>query len=98
MYYLLFYEIGDDFVDRRTPFRQEHLRLVRQSHQRGELVMSGPLSDMANAVLLFKADDSSVPERFAREDPYVKEGVAKSWRVLAWNASIPGDRINTGAD
>ena len=37
-YYALFYdELADDFVNRRAPFRVEHLGLARESHARGEL-------------------------------------------------------------
>ena len=92
MYYLLFYNVGDDFLERRGPFRQEHLQLCRQAQQRGELIMGGPLSEpLDSAVLLFRAEDASIPERFAREDPYVKEGVVKQWRVRGWTAVFYGE-------
>ena len=89
MHYLLFYDLADDFVNRRAPFRQEHLKLARQAQERGELIMGGAFSEPADgAVLVFQAEDDSIPERFAREDPYVKEGVVKQWRVRGWNVVI----------
>jgi len=39
MYYLLLYDVVDDFVNRRAPYRQEHLKLITEAHQRGELLM-----------------------------------------------------------
>ena len=92
MYYLLFYDLVDDFLDRRGPSRQEHLQFCRQAQERGELIMGGPLSEpLDTAVLLFRAEDASIPERFAREDPYVIEGIVKHWRVRGWTAVFYGE-------
>lgn len=88
-YFALFYETVDDFVNRRMPFRSEHLHLARGAHARGELVLAGALADPADgALLIFKADDQSVAERFAREDPYVMQGLVRRWHVRAWTVVI----------
>src|ERR1700745_3826516 len=34
MYFILIYEVLDDFVNRRAPFRTEHLKLVEEAHRR----------------------------------------------------------------
>jgi uncharacterized protein len=41
-YFALFYNVLDDFVTRRAPFRAEHLRLVGDAHDRGEIVLLAP--------------------------------------------------------
>ena len=35
MYYMLLYEVVDDFINRRAPFREEHLGMVQKAHERG---------------------------------------------------------------
>ncbi|MBV8056213.1 MAG: hypothetical protein JO071_13345, partial [Deltaproteobacteria bacterium] len=45
MYFVLLYEVGADFINRRAPFRPEHLKLLEQAHRRGDLVMAGAFSD-----------------------------------------------------
>jgi len=35
-------------------------------------------------VLLFRGDSPVAAGRFAKDDPYVKKGVVKSWRVREW--------------
>ena len=35
--YLLLYDVVADYLERRAPLRDEHLRLARESHARGEL-------------------------------------------------------------
>jgi uncharacterized protein len=89
MYWLLFYDLPDDYLDRRTPLRDEHLGLARAAHERGELVLAGALADPPDqAVLVFRADDPSVAEAFAASDPYVREGAVAAWRVRPWTVVI----------
>jgi uncharacterized protein YciI len=91
MHYLLFYEVVPDYVTRREEFRDRHLTLAWQAHERGDLVLGGVLADPVDgALLLFKGDSPAVAERFARSDPYVKNGLVTSWRVRLWS-TVVGD-------
>jgi len=94
MYWLLFYDVVDDYLERRVPLRDAHLGRARQAHERGELLLAGALADPADgAVLVFTADDVSVVEDFARDDPYVKEGLVTEWRIRPWTVVIgPGEQ------
>ena len=92
LHYLLIYDVVDDYVQRRTPFRQEHLGLAREAVARGELVLGGALAQPADgAVLLFKGDSPAAAEAFARADPYVQNGVVTRWRVREWTTVIGPD-------
>lgn len=51
-YFALFYEVVDDFVARREPFRGEHLRRAGDSHARGEIVLAGALAEPADGALI----------------------------------------------
>ena len=91
MYYLLIYKTVDDYVERRAPYRPEHLGYSNAAHARGELVMGGVLTDPVDtAVLVFKAESPAVAEEFARNDPYVKVGLIKDWSVRPWTVVIGG--------
>ncbi|MGO9340510.1 MAG: YciI-like protein [Terracidiphilus sp.] len=86
MHYLLFYEVGDDYVARRAEFRSAHLELAWAASARGELILGGALADPVDGTLiLFKGDSPSVAENFARVDPYVTSGIVKRWYVRQWN-------------
>lgn len=92
MHYLLFYDVSPDYVQRRAEFRTAHLRMAWASHDRGELVLGGALADPVDAaILLFKSDSPAAAESFAREDPYVKNGLVRSWRVRPWNTVVGSD-------
>ena len=87
MYWLLLYDLVDDYLERRAPLRPEHLALVEAAHGRGEIVMAGALADPADtAVLVFRS--SSAAEEFVTQDPYVKEGLVIAWRVRQWNVVV----------
>lgn len=54
--------------------------------------VGGPLADPADgAVLLFQGDSPAVAERFAAADPYVQNGLVKSWRVRPWTTVVGKD-------
>ena len=83
--YALLYYVVDDFVARRAPHREDHLRLVREAHGRGELLLAGALGDPPDrALLVFRVPDGLIAETFARRDPYVVKGVVRRWEVQPW--------------
>jgi uncharacterized protein YciI len=90
-YWLLLYDVVDDYLERRQAFRESHLGLAKAALERGELVMAGALAEPADgAVFVFKADTAQVAEDFAAADPYVTNGIVTSWRVRAWTVVIGG--------
>ena len=42
MHFLMIYEFGPDYLEKRGPFRSEHLRLAWESQARGEMVGEFP--------------------------------------------------------
>jgi uncharacterized protein YciI len=89
MYFALMYDLVDDYLERRGAFRAEHLALARAATERGEMVLAGAFADPADqALIVFEGTDRSVAERFAEADPYVRNGLVRSWRVRAWTVVI----------
>lgn len=94
-HFLLFYETAPDYLERRSQFRSEHLRLAWQAFERGEMVIAGALADPADgAVLVFAGEDSSHAEEFARNDPYVQNGLIARWYLREWT-TVVGDMAAT---
>ena len=88
-HYLLFYDTAADYLERRPMYRAAHLEKAQAAKARGELFLAGALADPADgAVLVFTAPDKSVPEAFARTDPYVTNGLITAWRVREWTTVI----------
>lgn len=90
--WLLLYDVVDDYITRRAPLRDEHLQRARASVARGELQLAGAFGDgfdnpspnVEGAALVFRSEDRTAAERFAREDPYVTNGLVTKWRVCEW--------------
>jgi hypothetical protein len=97
-HYVLFYEVVDDYVARRAEFREQHLRVARESLQRGELVFGGVLADPVNrALLVFHVSDKSKVEEFARKDPHVVNRLVRKWEVRQWNVVVGQEKPASAA-
>ncbi|VVE45339.1 hypothetical protein PPN31114_04380 [Pandoraea pneumonica] len=89
MHYLLIYDLVDDYLDRRAEFRDAHLALAWQAADRGDLLLAGALEDPVDtAALLFEGESAASAEAFANADPYVRNGLVKSWRVRPWKTVV----------
>ncbi len=89
-YYALFYDYPEDYLVRRQAFRAEHLALAEQARRDGRLFMAGALQPPDTALLVFRTESPREVEEFAQNDPYVKNGVAKAWRVREWTVVVGG--------
>jgi uncharacterized protein len=88
-YYALVYELVGDYLARRGAFREQHLRYAEEAHARGELLLAGAFAGPADkALLVFRAKDQGVVESFARDDPYVSQGLVARWEVRSWTVVI----------
>ncbi len=90
MYFALSYEYVPDVIERRKPFREAHLAIARKHHQDGRLVMAGAFDPPEGALFVFRAGSAAEVEAFARNDPYVQNGIVTSWKVRAWTVVVGG--------
>ena len=89
MHYVLFYEVVDHYADRRAPFRAAHLEYAKEAVERGDLVLGGAFANpIDGTMLLFKGSSPAVAERFAKDDPYVINGLVTRWRVREWTTVV----------
>jgi hypothetical protein len=90
-HYMLMMEFSETYAARRAEFRDAHLTRAWAAAARGELILAGALTDpLDTGLILFKADSPEVVERFARDDPYIANGLVTAWRVRQW-ATVVGD-------
>ena len=88
---VLIYDLVDDYLERRAALRADHLSLAQAAHDRGELLLAGAMIDPYDqALLVWSTDDVGIVEAFAQADPYVVNGLVRSWRVRTWNVVIGG--------
>jgi len=89
MHYLMFYDVVDDYAEKRVPFRTAHIAYARKAVARGDLVLGGALASPADgAVFVFRGSSQAVAEAFAAADPYVVNGIVSKWRVREWTTVV----------
>eukprot|EP00873_Tetraselmis_striata_P001614 jgi/Tetstr1/421878/TSEL_012778.t1 len=74
-YAILTYDYVPDILEKRGPYRAEHLAAAQKLKDEGKLMAAGALLDPE-------------AEEFAKNDPYVKAGLVPSWKVRQYMAAI----------
>lgn len=91
-HFILFYDVVDDYLERRKEFRAEHLALAKSAEARGELRYGGAYADPVDgAVLVFRSEDDTAARSFAESDPYVRNGLVRNWWIREWTAVVGAD-------
>lgn len=81
-YFLLNYKYVENVVEKRAPFRADHLNLAKTYKDNGKLLMGGAFADPVDgAAIVFQVDEKREVEEFVKNDPYVKGGIVTSWVV-----------------
>lgn len=81
--HLLVYEYVEDMTERRAPYREAHLELIRRYQADGRVVIAGGIGvPVHGGLLAFR--EASDAETFATEDPYKAAGLITSSRIEPW--------------
>jgi uncharacterized protein YciI len=88
-YYVLFYDYVPDMSERRKPYREAHLALVREWFAAGRLLMAGALTEpLDSAMLVFSVDKPGDVQPFVDQDPYIEAGLVRGFRVRPWTVVV----------
>jgi len=89
MLFVLTYDYVPDVLEKRTPFRPDHLALIKELHAAGRILYAGALEPVTDgALFIFRADSAADVEAFVKRDPYVKNGVVTGHRIRPWNVVV----------
>jgi len=86
--YVLLYESAADVATNASVHFPAHKSWLDRFAADGALLMIGPFADPQadGAMSIFTTREAA--EAFARDDPFVVNGVVRSWRVLEWNEAL----------
>lgn len=88
-YFILKYSLIPTYMEERGKYREEHLKLAKNYADRGLLVIGGALADPADeAILVFKTESEKEVAEFARQDPYVQNGLIAKTEIRKWSVVI----------
>lgn len=73
-----------DALERRTPFREEHLAGLRQQKESGVLLTLGPTEGSTHVFGLYEAENQAVVEALVKGDIYWRQGIWTEVAVYPW--------------
>ena len=76
--------------DARARVRPDHLAYMAGLHDRGRVVMGGPVGDGSGALGVLRVDSEEEVRAIIADDPYTAAGVAADHVVRPWTVAIGG--------
>lgn len=87
MKFVLFYELAAGGMPKVMENYPAHAARLREFHERGVLLMAGPLGNPAEGALaVFTVREAA--EEFVASDPFVTNGVVGNWRLMEWQEAL----------
>jgi uncharacterized protein len=77
-----------DILEKRTPYRPDHIKLAQGLQEKGVIVAGGAFNPPTGAVFIFSAENKDVVEGFVKKDPYVSAGLVTKYEIKEWTVVI----------
>jgi len=92
--YMLQYEYVENMLEKRAPFRAEHLALFGQQVQKGNVVLGGMLDyPPTGAAVIFRHLTSNDIEQFIQQEPYVINKLVTKYSIKPYIATSGDDLL-----
>ncbi len=88
MKYVLFYESSDKVAEKAAAHGPAHRKHWHPFRERGELLLIGPFRDPQSQGAMAVFTTREAAEEFADNDPFVVNGVVRSWEVREWDEAV----------
>jgi uncharacterized protein YciI len=73
-----------DALQRRTPFREEHLEGLRRQQEEGVLITLGPTEGSTHVFGIYEAENQATVETLVHNDVYWRNGIWTAVEVHPW--------------
>ena len=73
-----------DALQRRTPFREEHLEGLRRQQEEGLLITLGPTEGSTHVFGIYEAENQAAVETLVHNDVYWRNGIWTAVEVHPW--------------
>lgn len=94
MYYILFYDFVENYLEKRTPYRAAHFDHITPYVNNGQLRLGGAFANPADkAALVFYVDSRGIIEEFVKADPYYLNGLIRDYSIREWTVVVGKDFI-----
>jgi uncharacterized protein YciI len=84
MKFVLWGRYCENALEKRTPFREEHLAGLRQQKENGRLITLGPTEGSTHVFGIYEAESQAEVEALIRADVYWRQGIWTEFAVYPW--------------
>ena len=74
----------ENVLEKRAPFRQEHLDGLKKQKESGVLVTLGPTKDTTQVFGIYDAPNETTVRQLVENDPYWQNGIWLEYDVKEW--------------
>ena len=74
----------ENVLEKRVPYRQDHLEGLAQQKASGVLITLGPTKDTTKVLGIYEAQDEATVRQLVENDPYWKNGIWTEYLVKEW--------------
>ena len=74
----------ENVLEKRVPYRQEHLDGLKTQKESGVLVTIGPTQDLSMFFAIYDAANEESVKQVIEGDPYWKNGIWTDYSVKEW--------------
>ena len=82
--YVLWGSYCENALEKRTPYRQDHLAGLAKLKEQGILITLGPTQDNTQVFGIYEAENEQTVRQFVENDPYWKNGIWTDYQVKEW--------------
>lgn len=82
------YKYVPDIINKRQPYRQQHLQLLQSYVDKKQCLLGGALDSAEYAYIVFNVNDKNIAEDFVKNDPYVINKLVTDYNIDLWNVVI----------
>jgi len=88
MKFVLWGTYCSDVLERRTPYREEHLAGLTRQKEQGVLITLGPTQNLSHVFGIYDADSRDVVEELVTGDVYWRQGIWTAYEIHPWIQAI----------
>tara|TARA_B100000700_G_scaffold324713_1_gene431601 strand:- start:264 stop:533 length:270 start_codon:yes stop_codon:yes gene_type:complete len=77
-----------DALEKRTPYRNEHLNRLSNLKEEGTLITLGPTKCNKHVFGIFKGEDIKYVRKLVKDDIYWKEGIWTEFEIYSWTQAF----------
>jgi uncharacterized protein YciI len=86
--YVLLYESAENVAEKAPAYAAAHREYWHPFRERGELLLIGAFGDPQSQGAMAVFTTREAADEFARGDPFVVNGVVRSWEVREWDEAV----------